>query len=136
MDSQMFIVKQGVNTMIPYNRKLVYNAKWLRKNMTKEEKHLWYDFLKKIPFTVKRQHNIENYIVDFYIPEKKIVIEIDGIQHTAPKNAQKDEIRDEALAFWGITVLRYSNKDINTNFYSVINDIMEKLKITVDDLME
>ena len=131
----MFIAKQGVNTMIPYNRKLVYNAKWLRKNMTKEEKHLWYDFLKKIPFTVKRQHNIENYIVDFYIPEKKIVIEIDGIQHTAPKNARKDEIRDEALAFWGITVLRYSNKDINTNFYSVINDIMEKLKLTVDDLM-
>ena len=52
--------------MIPYNKKLVNNARMLRKRMTKEEKRIWYDFLKKLPFTVKRQHNIENYIVDFY----------------------------------------------------------------------
>lgn len=120
--------------MIPYNKKLVHNARLLRKSMTKEEKHIWYDFLKKLPFTVRRQHNIENYIVDFYISEKKIVIEIDGLQHTDPDELRKDQIRDEALGVWGITVLRYSNKDINTNFYSVINDIMDKLEITVDDL--
>lgn len=69
--------------MIPYNKNLVKNAQELRKNMTPEEKHLWYDFLKKLPFNVRRQHNIENYIVDFYIAEKKAVIEVDGIQHTA-----------------------------------------------------
>ena len=67
--------------MIPYNKNLVSNARTLRSNMTPEEKHLWYDFLKKLPFTVKRQHNIENYIVDFYIAEKKIAIEVDGGQH-------------------------------------------------------
>lgn len=119
--------------MLPYNKKLVNTAKNLRKNMTKEEKHIWYDFFKKIPFTVKRQHNIENYIVDFYIPEKKIVIEIDGLQHTDPDEILKDQIRDKSLEKWGITVLRYSNKDINQNFYSVINDIMSELEINVDD---
>ena len=58
--------------MIPYNKKLVSNAQILRKNMTPEEKHLWYDFLKRLPLNVRRQHNIENYIVDFYIAEKRI----------------------------------------------------------------
>ena len=120
--------------MIPYDKKLVHNAKLLRKNMTKEEKHIWYDFLKKIPFTVKRQHNIENYIVDFYIPKKKIVIEIDGLQHTDPKIKAQDSIRTEILQKWGITVLRYSNRDINENFYSVINDIMDKLEIDAEDI--
>lgn len=69
--------------MYPYNKKLVSNAQTLRKNLTSEERHLWYDFLKKLPMPVKRQKNIENYIVDFYIPQVKTVIEIDGIQHTA-----------------------------------------------------
>ena len=69
--------------MYPYNKKIVSNAQTLRKNLTSEERHLWYDFLKKLPMPVKRQKNIENYIVDFYIPQVKTVIEIDGIQHTA-----------------------------------------------------
>ena len=120
--------------MIPYNKKLVNNSRHLRKNMTKEEKHIWYDFLKKLPFTVKRQHNIENYIVDFYIPKKKIVIEIDGLQHTDPDKHLQDEIRDEKMALWGIIVLRYSNKDVNSNFNAVVNDIMNALSISVDDL--
>ena len=122
--------------MIPYNKKLVGNAKALRRNMTKEEKHIWYDFLKKLPFTVKRQHNIENYIVDFYIAEKKIVIEIDGLQHTSPDELLKDKNRDENLGLWGIIVLRQSNKDINTNLYAGINDIMDKLGIDSDDLKQ
>ena len=67
--------------MIPYNKKLVENARQLRKNMTPEERHLWYDFLKKLPVNVRRHHNIENYIVDFYIAKNKIVIELDGRQH-------------------------------------------------------
>ena len=82
--------------MIPYNKKLVENAKELRKNMTPEEKKLWYGLLKRLPMTVKRQHNIENYIVDFYIASKKIVIEIDGIQHLTPEHKESDEKRDEA----------------------------------------
>ena len=120
--------------MIPYNKKLVANARALRKNMTPEERHLWYDFLKKLPLTVKRQHNILNYIVDFYIASKKIVIEIDGAQHGEPENMCADEERDAALDGWGITVLRYTNKDINTRFNIVAQDIVNHLGLTMDDL--
>ena len=121
-------------TMIPYNKDLVPNAQALRKDMTREEKHLWYDFLRRLPFTVKRQHNIENYIVDFYIAKKKIVIEIDGRQHTAPEHKKTDEIRDSVLKSWNITVLRYSNDDIRKNFNAVADDILKNLNLTYSDL--
>ena len=120
--------------MIPYNKKLVSNARVLRKNMTPEEKHLWYDLLKKLPFNVRRQHNIENYIVDFYIAEKKTVIEVDGLQHKAPQHKEADEVRDKALSAWGITVLRYSNKDIKQNFNVVADDRLQKLDLSFSDL--
>ncbi|MBQ2135250.1 MAG: DUF559 domain-containing protein, partial [Clostridia bacterium] len=73
-----------------YNKKFVPLAQNLRKNMTKEEKHLWYDFLKKLPLTVNRQKNIGNYIVDFFIAQKRIVIEIDGAGHGFDENIEKD----------------------------------------------
>ena len=120
--------------MIPYNKKLVPNAQELRKNMTPEEKHLWYDFLKRLPFTVKRQHNIDNYIVDFYIPKKKIVIELDGVQHLMPKHIEADLKRDEVLAAWGIKVLRYSNKSVNENYRKVVEDILTHLSLSFSDL--
>ncbi len=120
--------------MIPYNKKLVSNARSLRKNMTPEEKHLWYDFLKRLPFTVKRQHNIENYIVDFYIAEKKIVIELDGKQHSLSEHKEADKQRDIDLSLWDITVLRYSNDNIRNNFNAVASDILKKLGLTFSDL--
>ncbi len=120
--------------MIPYNKKLVSNARELRKNMTPEEKHLWYDFLKRLPLSVKRQHNIENYIVDFYIAKNKTVIEIDGIQHTSSEHKEADRKRDEDLAKWGITVLRYSNDSIRKNFRVVTDDILKKLGLVYEDL--
>ena len=66
--------------------------------MTPEEKHLWYDLLKRLPYNVRRQHNIENFIVDFYIAEKKIVIEIDRIQHGSYEHQQKYKDRDLELS--------------------------------------
>ena len=120
--------------MIPYNKNLVSNARTLRKNMTREEKHLWYDFLKKLPFNVRRQHNIENYIVDFYIAETKTVIEVDGVQHTSQEAKESDKARDISLSLWEITVLRYSNKDINQNFKAVTDDILKNLGIRYEDL--
>ena len=115
--------------MFPYNKNLIKNAQRLRRNMTKEEKHLWYDFLKKLPVTVKRQHNIENYIVDFYIAEKKLVIEIDGGHHFIAENHQADVKRDADLKEWGITVIRYTNREINQNFGGVTADILKRLGI-------
>lgn len=120
--------------MIPYNKNLVKNAQMLRKNMTPEEKHLWYDFLKRLPMTVKRQHNIENYIVDFYIAKKKIVIEVDGKQHKSPENILRDEKRDNDLSAWGIRVLRYSNADVSKNFQAVAEDILNNLGLKFSDL--
>ena len=119
--------------MKAYNKELVVNAQALRKNMTPEEKHIWYDFFKKLPITVRRQHNIENYIVDFYIPQKKTVIEIDGLQHTSPDHIETDKKRDDALLRWGIKVLRYSNKDLNENFNSVVENILENIGLTFND---
>ena len=120
--------------MIPYNKKLVSNAQILRKNMTPEEKHLWYDFLKRLPFNVRRQHNIENYIVDFYIAEKKTVIEIDGVQHLLMEHKEADKQRDQILNSWNITVLRYSNENIRNNFNAVVEDILKKLELDFSDL--
>lgn len=120
--------------MIPYNKKLVPNARTLRKNMTPEEKHLWYDLLRRLPFRVRRQHNIENYIVDFYIAEKKIVIEIDGIQHSMPNHKEADEQRDLDLSAWGIVVLRYTNDSIRNKFNYVTEDILKHLGVDFCDL--
>ena len=115
--------------MFPYNKKFLPIAKVLRKNMTPEEKHLWYDFLKFLPFPVKRQKNIGNYIVDFYIADKKTVIEIDGMQHLSLHNQKSDAERDADLASLGIRVLRYSNQDIHLHFDAIKEDILRQLDI-------
>ena len=118
-----------------YNKSLVANARTLRKNMTKEEKHLWYDFLKRLPFTVNRQKNIGDFIVDFFIAEKRVVIEIDGAQHFESDNRDADKRRDDELMKLGITVLRYSNHEINKNFEAVCNDILNRLSLKASDLV-
>ena len=112
-----------------YNENLTDNAKELRKNMTPEEKHLWYDFLKLLPVTVNRQKTVGSYIVDFYIHFAKLVIEIDGMQHGTPEHEKADERRDRTLEVQGITVLRYTNRDINQRFDEVCQDIMRHLGI-------
>ena len=105
-------------------------AKQLRRNMTKEERHLWYDFLKPLPLMVHRQKVIGQYIVDFYIAEAKTVIELDGSQHYEATGKCADEKRDAFLKSLGITVLRYSNADINLRFESVCEDLWIRLKIS------
>ena len=110
-----------------YNSKLTKNAKLLRKNMTKEERHLWYDFLKALPVTVNRQKTIGNYIVDFYIASSKIVIELDGSQHYMDINRESDAKRDCFFNDLGINVLRYSNLDVNQRFESVCQDILNHI---------
>ena len=108
-----------------YNKSLVKNSQCLRKGMTDEEKHLWYDFLRYLPVTVNRQKVIENYIVDFYIFAKKIVIELDGSQHGKEENHLKDETRDKVL----------HDLEINTNFDSVCRDILKNLDIPENEFI-
>ena len=120
--------------MLPYEKKLKGNARALRKKMTPEEKKLWFTFLKRFPLSVKRQYTIKNYIVDFYIPDRKTVIEIDGRQHLTPEHKEKDRLRDSDLSCLEINVLRYANKSINDNFSAVTNDILKHLGLKFEDL--
>ena len=109
------------------NEKLTPFAQRLRKEMTPEEKHLWYDYLKKLPWTVNRQKVFGNYIADFYIASAKLVIELDGAQHYEDEAAIRDKQRDDWFQAHGITVLRYSNHDVKRNFYGVCMDIQKHL---------
>ena len=111
-----------------YNSNLIDNAKTLRKNMTKEERHLWYDFLKQLSVTVNRQKVIGKFIVDFYIASAKIVIELDGSQHYKDDGIAKDLERDEFLANQGILVLRYTNLQIQRQFQDVCRDIRNHIR--------
>ena len=95
--------------------------------MTKEERHLWYDFLKGLPVTVNRQKVIGHYIVDFYCAEAKLVIEIDGTQHYEQDGKETDRERDTYLESIGLQVVRYSNRDINRSFEGVCADIMTRI---------
>jgi len=103
------------------NGKLTPNAQKLRKDMTKEERHLWYDCLKHVEEPWKRQHDIGPYIVDFYCATAGLVVELDGSQHY--ENPEKDRIRDAYLNTLGIIVRRYSNGDIKYRFDGVCEDI-------------
>ena len=91
----------------------------LRKNMTKEERHLWYDFLRLYPIRFLRQKVIDNYIVDFYCHEARLIIELDGSQHYEKKCLLKDKIRTEKIESRDLTVIRIPNNEVNRNFRGV-----------------
>ena len=109
------------------NAKLTFNARELRKGMTPQERHLWYDFLKGLPITVHRQKVIGSFIVDFYCASAKLVIELDGSQHYEPEGKAADVQRDCALRDLGLTVVRYSNPEIDRNFEGVCLDILRHI---------
>ena len=94
-------------------------AQELRKNQTKEENHLWYDFLKTYPLQFKRQYPIGAYYVDFYCYKARLIVELDGSQHTNPQSIAYDNRRTEFLEKQGFLVLRISNLDIWKNFDGV-----------------
>ena len=111
-----------------YNEKNITLAKNLRKNATPEEKHLWYDFLSKYKIRFQRQKAIDNFIADFYCHRAKLVIEIDGSQHHTKEGMQKDEFRTEILEGYDLKVIRFTNKQINTNFRGVCQYIDDTIK--------
>ena len=111
-----------------YHDLLKSNAQELRRNMTKEERRLWYDYLKDLPVTVNRQKMIGPYIVDFYIASAKLVIELDGSQHNEQSARENDAERDNYLKSKSRTVLRFSNLDINYHFDNVCETISRYLR--------
>ena len=116
------------------NKGLVSNARSLCKNMTKEERHLWYDFLCSYPIRFSRQKVLGKYIADFYCAQAKLVIELDGSQHYNPENMKKDEERSEYLKGYDITVLRIPNNEIMRNFDGVCLYIDDAVKRSLSQL--
>ena len=106
---------------IEKNNNLLNIAKILRRNMTKQEKHLWYDFLRRYPIKVYKQRIIENYIADFYCHSARLVIEIDDAK-------EYDKRRTEIIGKYGIKVIRFTNKDVDEKFEGVCHMIDKTVK--------
>ena len=102
-----------------HNKQLVPFAKQLRKEMTKEERHLWYDFLRTHSVHFSRQKVLGKYIADFYSAEAKLVIELDGSQHYEDDNLGKDAERTAFLEGYGLTIIRIPNNEVSRNFRGV-----------------
>ena len=111
-----------------YNSALLPSARTLRKTMTPQEKHLWYDFLKSYPVKIYKQRPIGSYIADFYCSKARLVIEIDGSQHYTEEGKDYDDNRTEVINQFGVDVIRFSNHDINTNFDGVCTEIDKEIR--------
>ncbi len=120
-------------THSPKGKNLTKNAQALRNNMTPQERHLWYDFLKVFPLSVNRQKVIGPYIVDFYCASAKLAIELDGSQHYEDAGIYADKQRDQYLQSLGILVLRYSNLDVDRNFRAVCDDIEHAITLRTNN---
>ena len=116
---------------LEYNKRNIVLAKNLRKNATRQEKHLWYDFLSNYEVRFQRQKAIDNFIADFYCHRAKLVIEIDGSQHYTDKGMKKDEFRTEILEEYDLKIRRFSNRQIQTNFKGVCLYIDEVVKASL-----
>ena len=117
-----------------YNKQLVPFAKQPRSEMTKEERHLWYDFLRSYPVRFSRQKVLGKYIADFYSAEAKLVIELDGSQHYEDRNIEKDTERATFLEGYGLTVIRIPNNEVSRNFRGVCEYIDAAVKQSLSQL--
>ncbi len=106
-----------------YSKSVLSNAKTLRKNMTKEERHLWYDFLRSYNPKFLRQKIFGCYILDFYCARAKLVVELDGSQHYLEKGENYDKERTQYLESFGLLVLRFPNNMVFDNFRGVCEQI-------------
>ena len=117
-----------------HNKDIVPTARMLRKNMTKEEKHLWYDFLRTYPVRFSRQKVLGEYIADFYCAEAKLIIELDGSGHYTEEGKQYDEERTASLEEYGLAVVRISNTEIHKNFGDVCKYIDYRVEQSLSQL--
>ena len=118
---------------IKKNNYLLENAKSLRRNMTQQEKHLWYDFLQHYPVKIYKQRIIDNFIADFYCHKARLVIELDGSQHYTLDGKAHDKARTDVLERYGLCVLRFSNSDVDNKFEGVCHLIDRTIHERMDD---
>lgn len=116
------------------NNQLLSRARELRRDMTPHERKLWYLFLRKYPAKIYKQRIIDSFIVDFYCARAKLVIEVDGSQHYTPQGMAYDNERTTMLSTYGLTVLRFTNYDIDHHFDAVCraidNEIQTRISMT------
>ena len=117
-----------------HNPSIVPLAKQLRKNMTKEERHLWYDYLRGYPVRFLRQKVIGSYIVDFYCAKAQLVVELDGSQHYEPEEIRKDKERTAFLENYGLKVIRIPNNEVSKNFRGVCEHIDAAVRQSLSQL--
>lgn len=115
--------------MIKYDGRLLPRAKELRKEMTPQERKLWYDFLQKYPVKFYKQKIIDGFIVDFFCHSAKLVIEIDGSQHYTEQGMAYDLERSAIIERYGLMVLRFTNTDVNVRF----PEVCQKIHVTVEE---
>ncbi len=117
------------NSLSNHSTKLF--AKKLRKEMTKQERHLWYDFLRNHTYKWYRQKPIGPYIADFFCSKAKLVVELDGSQHYCEKQYEYDMKRTTYFQKYGISVIRFSNNELDKNFLGVCEEIDKALAIII-----
>ncbi len=122
--------------MLPYNRNLKQYSRQLRENTTDTERNLWAKVrMKQLKgYQFYRQKPIGDYIVDFYCPKAKLVIEVDGSQHFSDEMIEYDRIRDEYINSLGLKVLRFTNTDILTHIDGVVESIIENMRVSEEEI--
>ena len=111
-----------------YNPYLKERARQLRRNMTRQERRLWYDFLRNYPVKVYRQRSIDRFIVDFYCHRAHLVIEVDGKHHATPEVMAYDDVRTAILQSYQLTVIRIRNEEIDGNFCGVCKRLDQQIR--------
>ena len=113
-----------MSKLIHNNEVLKERRKELRKNQTKTEEILWFELRhEKLGFKFKRQHSIGGYILDFYCPQKKLIVELDGEVHNTKEAKEYDEVRDKYFKELGYTTIRFLNREVEDNIEKVLDKI-------------
>ena len=115
-----------------YDSRLIPLARKLRKEATRQEQHLWYDFLRRYPVKFRRQRPVKGYIADFCCHSALLVIEIDGGQHFTEEGRKYDAWRTRRLRHWGFEIVRYSNKEVKENYPGVCQDIINRVNAKIN----
>jgi very-short-patch-repair endonuclease len=115
---------------LSYNRQLVEKAKELRKNMTPAEKKLWYGYLRMFKFRILRQRPINNFIVNLFCAQLRLLIEVDGESHFTDEGKDYDWERTQILEGYGLKVLRFSNDEVLQDWEGVCRRIEEEIPPT------
>lgn len=119
-----------------YNGELVPRARELRKEMTRHERRLWYEFLRSYPVKVYRQRTISGYIADFYCASAKLVIELDGGQHFEPEALAYDAGRTSVFEHLGIMVIRFTNSQVDNEYEAVCTEINRIITDRLNDVTQ